>query len=128
MKKLLFIGLLLFIATSFVLAQNLLEEVKERYDDGKLKVVEYYKKVGDSKKLVQFIAYYENGQIEYEENYKNGKLNGNYIKYYENGITHVKGKYINGNGLYVILGSQRKSFESNRIDGSNLGTINGSNL
>ena len=41
-------------------SENLIEEVKERYDDGKLKVVEYYKKVGDNQELVRKREYYEN--------------------------------------------------------------------
>ncbi len=43
--------------------ENLIEEVKERYDNGKLKEVEYYKKVGDNQELVRKRGYYENGQI-----------------------------------------------------------------
>ena len=39
--------------------ENLIEEVKERYDNGEVKVVEYYKKVGDNQKLVRKREYYE---------------------------------------------------------------------
>ena len=59
--------------------ENLIEEVKERYDDGKLKVVEYYKKVGDNQKLVRIWEYHKNGQIEEEENWKDGILLGKSI-------------------------------------------------
>jgi len=64
---------------------NLIEEVKERYDDGKLKIVNYYKKVGDNQELVKISRYYENGQIEKEENFKDGNKDGKWTWYYENG-------------------------------------------
>ena len=69
---------------------NLIEEVKERYDDGKLKVVEYYKKVGDNQELVRKKEFYDNGQIEYEKNYKDGKQDGKYVSYHKNG--QIKGE------------------------------------
>ena len=57
MKKLITITLLtLFISNC---GENLIEDVKERYDDGKFKVVEYYKKVGDNQELVRKREYYE---------------------------------------------------------------------
>ena len=72
MKKLILLSILtLFISNC---GENLIEEVKERYGGGELKIVEYYKKVGDNQKLVRKREYYENGQIEREENYKDGKL------------------------------------------------------
>ena len=69
----------------FSCGDNLIEEVKERYDDGKLKTVNYYKKVGDNQELVRKRDYQENGKIKYEENFKDGKRDGKYTKYYENG-------------------------------------------
>ena len=59
---------------TFSCGDNLVEEVKERYDDGKFKVVEYYKKVGDNQELVRKREYYENGQIEEEVKYKDGEV------------------------------------------------------
>ena len=44
----------------------------------------------------EVIGYYENGNIEYKENYINGKLNGEAIGYYENGNIKYKENYING--------------------------------
>ena len=53
---------------------NLIEEVKERYDDGKLKVVEYYKMEGDNQVLVRKNEYHKNEKLKSEFNYNNGIL------------------------------------------------------
>ena len=76
--------------------ENLIEEVKERYDDGKLKVVEYYKKVGDNQEFVRIREYYENGQIYYEGNYKDGKQDGKWTVYYKNGQIRSESNYKEG--------------------------------
>ena len=93
--------------------ENLIEEVKERYGGGELKVVEYYKKIGDTQKLVRKREYYENGQIKGEENYKNGNRylinfwnkdgellvkdgNGKWTSYYENGEIKEEQNYKDG--------------------------------
>jgi len=76
--------------------ENLIEEVKERYGGGELKIVEYYKKVGDNQKLVRKIEYYENGQIWYEGNYKDGKSDGKWIWYHENGQIWMEEFYKDG--------------------------------
>ena len=78
--KILFLSLFMFSC-----GDNLVEEVKERYDNGKLKVVEYYKKVGDNQELVRKIEYYENGQIKGEENYYHQKRDGKWVRYDEEG-------------------------------------------
>jgi len=72
MKKLLtLISIIFFFSCDYFL----MEEVKERYYNGKLKLVYFYKKIGDNKILKRIINYHENGQIKEEENYKDGKLN-----------------------------------------------------
>jgi len=97
---------LLILLSLFIIScgDNLVEEVKERYDDGKLKVTEYYKKVGDNQELVRKRKYYENGQIDYEENYKDGKLDGKLTGYYENGQIRGEGNYKDGeqDGKYTF--------------------------
>ena len=75
---------------------NLVEEVKERYDDGKLKVVEYYKKVGNNQELVKKREYYKNGNIDREVNYKDGKKEGKWTTYYENGQIYEEVNYKDG--------------------------------
>ena len=84
--KILFLSLFMFSC-----GENLVEEVRERYDDGKLKLVEYYKKVGDNQQLVKRINYYENGNISQETNHKDGYLDGRYVIYYENGNIEREG-------------------------------------
>ena len=94
MKKIfsiLFISLFIFSC-----GDNLVEEVKERYDDGKFKVVEYYKKVGDNQELVKVSHYYKNGQIRQESNYKDGKYDGEQIWYHDNGQIKREGNYKDG--------------------------------
>ena len=76
--------------------ENLIEEVKERYSGGELKVVEYYKKIGDTQKLVRKREYHNNGQIKMETNYKDEKLEGKWIWYYENGQIEGEGNFKDG--------------------------------
>ena len=66
MKNIYILPLILFIISC---GENLIEEVKERYGGGELKIVEYYKRVGDNQKLVRKREYYENGQIRKVEYY-----------------------------------------------------------
>ena len=69
------------------------EEITERYDDGNMKVVEYYKKVGDTQTLVKKREYYETGELEEEYYYVNGELEGKYTEYYKNGKIEEEGTY-----------------------------------
>ena len=41
-------------------------------------------------------SYYENGQIKYEGNYKDGKKDGKYTWWYENGQKQSEGNYKDG--------------------------------
>ena len=76
MKKNLIAGLLLF--TGVLFAQTI--EPK-------------YQIVG---KMVKATYYYENGQIQQEGFYKNGKLHGKWIAYNEDGTKQSIGEYENG--------------------------------
>ena len=81
--------------------ENLIEEVKERYDNGKFKIVEYYKKVGDNQKLVRKKEYYEDGQIKKEKNLKDGQLVVTILcerNYYKNGQIKEEVNYKDGKG------------------------------
>ena len=71
--------------------ENLIEEVKERYSGGELKVVEYYKKVGDNQELVRKREYYQNGQLQQEINYKLGYYEAvnHWLEKYNDYFTHV---------------------------------------
>ena len=57
MKKLLTLIPIIFIISC---GENLIEKVKEKYDNGKLKLVHYYKKVDDNQELVSIKKYNEN--------------------------------------------------------------------
>ena len=83
MKRLIIISVFsLFI---FSCGENIIEEVVERYDDGKFKVVHFYKRVSDNQELIKKIIYFENGNIYSDREIKNGVLSGKSIYYYENG-------------------------------------------
>ena len=56
------------------------------------RLIEYYKKVDDNQELIRKREYYENGQIEEEYNFKDGKEDGKYTSYYENGKLKEEGK------------------------------------
>ena len=72
MKKL----ILLFITTSFVLSQNLIWSVDEKYENGNIKAISYHQKIWKKIELVKKETYRENGQIEEEGNYKDGEKDG----------------------------------------------------
>ena len=103
MKKLLFVGLLFFIATSFVLSQNLISSVDEKYENGNIKEISYHKKRLKKIELVEKETYYENGQIRSEENYKDGAEHGKWANYHENGQKDWEKNYKDGkkNGKYI---------------------------
>ena len=68
------------------------EEVKHGYykeydENGQIIAEGEYKKDGETGRewSGKFIEYYYNGQIRYEENYKDGKEEGRFVSYYENG-------------------------------------------
>ena len=69
MKKL----LLLFITTSFVLSQNLIWSVDEKYENGNIKEISYHQKIWQKIELVKKETYHENGQIKAEGNFKDGE-------------------------------------------------------
>ena len=92
MKKLIIL-LSLFIISC---GDTLIEEIIERYDDGQFKVVAYYKKYNNNQKLVRTRVYHQNGQIEKEENYKDGKLDGKRTFYSKNGQIEKEENYKDG--------------------------------
>ena len=90
----------IYILLSLFLISNcsvkLVEEVQERYDNENMKVVEYYKKVGDTQTLVKKREYYETGEVEEESYYVNGELEGKYTEYYKNGKIEEEGTFKDG--------------------------------
>ena len=98
MKKLfpiLFVSLFIFSCDS----DNLIEEVKERYDGGDLKVVEYYKQIDDNLELVKKVEFYNNGETKKRHYYTyTNEVDEiiSYITYFDNGEVSSTGKYKNG--------------------------------
>ena len=89
MKKL----LLLFITTSFVLSQNLIWSVDEKYENGNIKAISYHQKIWQKIELVKKETYYHNGQIESKESYKDGIEDGEWVYYLSNGFIFNKINY-----------------------------------
>ena len=56
--------------------------------------------------------YYENGQLHYRGNFKNGEYNGPFERYYENGHLDGRGNYKDGNkhGLFETF------YENGRLE------------
>jgi len=82
MKKL----ILLFITTSFVLSQNLIWSVDEKYENGNIKAISYHQKIWQKIGLVKKETYYENGQMASIGNYIDGEEDGKWTYYNEDGI------------------------------------------
>ena len=79
------------------------EEITERYDNGNMKVVEYYKKVGDTQTLVKKREYYKTGEVEEENYFVNGRLEGSHTEYYRSGQIEEEGTFNDGKleGKYI---------------------------
>ena len=92
MKKI----LLLFITTSFVLSQNLIWSVDEKYENGNIKAISYHQKIWQKIDLVKKETYYENGQIEEEGNYKDGQMDGKWTEYFIDGQIFIEANYKDG--------------------------------
>jgi len=120
MKKL----LLLFITTSFVLSQNLIWSVDEKYENGTIKQISYHQKIWKKIELVKIETYHENGQIWLEGNYKDGKEDGKWTLYYENGQIWIEGNYKDGekNGKWTSYNENgQMMLEGNTKDGKSVG-------
>ena len=85
-------------------------------EDGRLKKG----KIKDGKKYKIWAAFYENGQIQQEHNYIEGKLNGKSTVWFENGHIEVEKNYkdgqLNGKSTWWLDNGQ-KFFEGNYRDG-----------
>tara|TARA_A100001388_G_C28541743_1_gene390576 strand:- start:90 stop:452 length:363 start_codon:yes stop_codon:yes gene_type:complete len=56
----------------------------------------YYPINSDKPYSGKIVSYYENGQLEYSKNYKNGQSEGLHKSWYENGQLKTSGNYKNG--------------------------------
>ena len=78
--------------------------VEEFYENGQLKVRQYYK---DGKGDGLHEGFYTNGQLEFRQTYKDGKVDGWWESYHINGQVRGSGSVIEGNqdGVYVWFDS-----------------------
>jgi antitoxin component YwqK of YwqJK toxin-antitoxin module len=84
--------------------------VKTYYENGKLEVEgtwENGKLEGPAK------TYYESGGLKSEENYKNSKLDGQYKKYYKNGQLEKEATYSDG----LLQGLTKKYYKGGQLEG-----------
>ena len=88
MKRLLLIvlPLLLIVGCSEVEGQQqLISDITERYSNGNIQSITYYKKTRDGIEKFKEEGYDYKGQNESEIHYKDGKLDGLFTIWYENG-------------------------------------------
>jgi antitoxin component YwqK of YwqJK toxin-antitoxin module len=70
--------------------------VKAKYENGMDKEVWVYKKnIFGKEKKIKEMTYFDNGNMESEVDYKNGKVNGWARMWYKNGKLHVEATYKN---------------------------------
>ena len=80
MKKIIFI----LLTTNFVLSQNLIWSVDEKYENGNIKAISYHQKIWQKIELVKK-----------EGNYKDGELDGKWTFYNEDGSIDKVEEHLN---------------------------------
>ena len=96
----LFIGVIIPIAIvaagQFCYSQDAIRVTQKKFENGRDKEVWIYKinSLGKKEKIKE-IAYYKNGNVEAEIDYKDGAVNGWARLYYESGKLHVEATYKN---------------------------------
>jgi len=98
-------NLLLFIILLFCFMIACKEKRESKFQNGQLKE-QYFvikDKQGNFIKVGKYISWYENGQKESEETYKDGKANGLRTTWYENGLKKLEENQVNGtlNGPFI---------------------------
>ena len=74
-----------------------LEVKTEEWDNGNIKVEFQFYRAGESViKHGYYKEYYESGEVEWEVNFVDGKLDGKGVVYYESGKVMVEGNYVDG--------------------------------
>ncbi|OFX23629.1 MAG: hypothetical protein A2033_15655 [Bacteroidetes bacterium GWA2_31_9] len=97
--------ILLFVCFELIACKiKLVDEVVKTYPDGKKAMVNMYEE-GDSTKVVKRqIKYYQNGNIEVEGDFENGKRTGKWTYYYDSGNKWSEGTFENdlSNGKFTV--------------------------
>ena len=99
MKRLLLIvlPLLLIVGCSEVEGQQqLIPNITERYSNGNIQSITYYKKTRDGIEKVKEEGYHYKGQKESEIHYKDGKKDGKWTKWWDNGQKRFEGTIKDG--------------------------------
>lgn len=107
--------ILLLISQVFVsagLAQNLVKSIDERFDNGKKRVVNYYRKVKDPSNLAKREVFAYDGKMIREENYTGGRKHGSWKEWKEfDGTLITELNYVNDE----LDGEQKYFFSDGRI-------------
>lgn len=103
MKKSNFLYLIAFVLFLTSCASGLEETVKESYEDGSPKVVQYYDNHGDERHMVEEAYYYPDGQVRMRGTYLDGEKHGTWTSWYDNGNKWSTGQYTNGVNDGIII-------------------------
>jgi antitoxin component YwqK of YwqJK toxin-antitoxin module len=96
------------------------EEITEKHPNGMKKVILVYEGEGRNENIIERLEYYENGQIEKEETYKDGKEEGLTTYWYESGEKQFEIYFKNGkrDGLWTWwYENGQKNYEGTYKDG-----------
>jgi antitoxin component YwqK of YwqJK toxin-antitoxin module len=72
------------------------EEIVSSFPNGTPSLINYYKWYGDSKMIVKEVRYYQNGEKQYEGEYKNGEKHGLWVSWFENGEKWSEANFADG--------------------------------
>jgi antitoxin component YwqK of YwqJK toxin-antitoxin module len=96
MKKSNFRYLIVFAFFLSGCAAGLEESVKESYEDGSPKVVQYFDNHGNDHRVVEEAYYYPDGQLRMRGTYLDGEKHGTWTSWYNNGNKWSEGQYTKG--------------------------------
>ena len=114
--------LLIIIAALFLSScgDNLEEEIISSFPNGTPSLIKYYKWYGDSKVIVKEIRYYQNGEMQFEGEYKDGQKDGLWVSWFENGEKWSEANFLGGisEGRETVwYKSGVKNYEGYYLDG-----------
>lgn len=94
MKKFVFVVFALVLMTACT--KRLEKVIAESYPDGNPKLVKFLKTEDGEKEMIKEVAYYADGMMRYEGEFKDGERHGKWVYYYNNGKKWSEGVYLNG--------------------------------
>ncbi len=87
---------LIFLLIQTACESKLTEVVEEKFADGSPKIVRFYKEVESKKVLVSETIYYPNHNKKIEGEFKNGERHGKWTAWFENGVLQSEGFFKEG--------------------------------